>query len=642
MPQRAFMGCTGIKKVDLSKCLALKGLYMDEFSGCTDLKEVVFPKFLDDIGQNAFKGDINLTILNLPNGLSSISSGAFDGCTGVESFDVSHCYKLKSIDKSIIYSFKPACFNVESCDGQNIYYDKSYKYCFGFYLNPKASGDKDVGTARINPQCSCLVDYAFSNDSSSSYAQTFMTTLDISQCNKLKYIGRNSFNDQTKMTGDLVFPDSITNIQPYCFNSCGITSLDFSNCIKVTTMSSNGVSYDPMPNLTTIKFPRSLISGAAQKGCPKLSSVNFSDLTQLESIGMHAFEDDPMLTNIDLSGCTSLTSVAQNAISTSSLTCTSEDNGIYYDASHTVCFGALDSTNVPSGALQINPNTKLIANNAFKQNFTNVTSFSMEGCNDFFASPTTGILSGVTFANPDSALLKDDNGFYYDKGGVVCFGQIYNADVKTVHTDITADELNFLPTTRYIAPFAFRNTGGSVEKINLPPLLNAMGMNAMAAFKALKQTSIVFPDSMKLFDKLSFSSNTQITSVTLPANLQMIDMNAFAKNSGLTSIILPNNVKSIKAGAFDSCTNLQTIIFDNNLTYIGSGAFKNCGLKQDLVFPVSLTTLDKTAFQNCAGIPAIDLSKCNNLYSIGSDAFSGCSSLKDIKLSDSIITFDPS
>lgn len=639
---REFYDCTGITKVDFSKTTSLTEIHNEEFKNCTGLTEVVLPKFLAKLSDDCFSGCTGLTGLTFPQTLASIGVNAFNGCTNVSSFDVSHCISLTSIDKSIIYSFKEQCFYTEDVDNQKVYYDSSKKFCFGFKNNPKSQGEANVGTVTINSECQYILNFSFKNDpDDTTYAPTYITGLDISQCNNLKSIGEEAFWKQTKLSSSIVFPQSLKNLGDSAFDCSGVLSLDFSNCTKIKSMELFGVS-GTAQEITSVDFPNSIKKISGFLNCPKLTHVNFENLIELEELPIQAFEGATALENIDLSNCKSLVNVGTSVFNVDVLTCDSEDNGIYYDASHTVCFGAINEENPPKSSLQINHNVRVIANNAFRNNITSITSFSMEGCNDIMAANTTGLFQGVTFRSPTRVFKKDDNGFFYDKGGVVCFGDTYNASSSTTHTEINKDELNFLPTTRFIAPLSFKGTTGNIGQMNLPPLLNGLGCSSMIDFSALQQTSITFPYSIKFFDTWSFANNKKITSIALPVDLQYIGNAAFGSWKALKTLVLPNNVRGLKEGAFSGCTSLTKLVLNNGLEQIGSNAFGSCPLGGELVFPSTLTTLDQNAFNKCTGLTEVNLSQCNNIDTIYSNTFGGCTSLKNIILSPSITNFEAS
>ena len=78
------------------------------FSGCTNLKTVIFPEGLDVIWNEAFSGCTSLNSISLPNSLRSLVWRTFSGCTNLTSITISNstdigggvferCTKLQSI-----------------------------------------------------------------------------------------------------------------------------------------------------------------------------------------------------------------------------------------------------------------------------------------------------------------------------------------------------------------------------------------------------------------------------------------------------------------------------------------------------------------------------------------------------------------
>lgn len=78
----AFGGCTGLTALELPEGVAAIG--RSAFYNCSALETVVFASGLRSIGDQAFAHCVSLTELMLPDGLESIGLGAFAGCTALE------------------------------------------------------------------------------------------------------------------------------------------------------------------------------------------------------------------------------------------------------------------------------------------------------------------------------------------------------------------------------------------------------------------------------------------------------------------------------------------------------------------------------------------------------------------------------
>lgn len=70
----AFNGCTTLQSIDLGEVQVIED---NAFNSCTNLTTITFPNTLRTIGDWAFGGGTGLTVLELPEGVVSIGTGAF-------------------------------------------------------------------------------------------------------------------------------------------------------------------------------------------------------------------------------------------------------------------------------------------------------------------------------------------------------------------------------------------------------------------------------------------------------------------------------------------------------------------------------------------------------------------------------------
>lgn len=98
---RAFVGCTGLKKVDLSGMTHLISLPMYAFAECSSLESVKLPDNLISIQYQAFGGCKSLSNIELPSSLSSIYERAFENCRSLKR--VNFPENLQSIENYAFY-----------------------------------------------------------------------------------------------------------------------------------------------------------------------------------------------------------------------------------------------------------------------------------------------------------------------------------------------------------------------------------------------------------------------------------------------------------------------------------------------------------------------------------------------------------
>ena len=117
----------------------------------------------------------------------------------------------------------------------------------------------------------------------------------------------------------------------------------------------------------------------------------------------------------------------------------------------------------------------------------------------------------------------------------------------------------------------------------------------------------------------AFRECTSLTSVTIPSSVTYIDSWAFYRCSGLTSVDIPTGVTEIGAWAFESCKNLSSIGLPNSLTIISFDCFYNCSSLTSLNIPSGVTSLgnlgeSQNVFPRCYNITSITVDESNTVF----------------------------
>ena len=137
LPDNIFKDMTNVEKITLPEGLISVGT--SSFSGCTSLSkinsntvgEAILPDTITSIGDSAFEGCTGFTYINLGESLSTTGTNSFEGCTGLVRIDIPET--VTSIGKC---SFKN-CSNVQ-------------------YFNSSVAGVLNVPSS-----CTTLVEYCF-------------------------------------------------------------------------------------------------------------------------------------------------------------------------------------------------------------------------------------------------------------------------------------------------------------------------------------------------------------------------------------------------------------------------------------------------------------------------------------------------
>ena len=183
---------------------------------------------LTTIGDGAFKDCINLQSFTVPQNIVSIGAEAFSGCKSLVSFIASDS-NLQSIG------------------------DHAFYFCYSLF------------SVRLPDSVTSIGDYAFSNCGVDYRLDIYKDARhEFNLPANLESIGNNAFYYCYTLSGDVVIPESVTQIGGWAFTGC--------------------------QNITSIVLPEGLkrIETATFTSCQYLDSVHFP--TSIEYIGDYAFQ----------------------------------------------------------------------------------------------------------------------------------------------------------------------------------------------------------------------------------------------------------------------------------------------------------------------------------------------------------------
>jgi hypothetical protein len=111
--------------------------------------------------------------------------------------------------------------------------------------------------------------------------------------------------------------------------------------------------------------------------------------------------------------------------------------------------------------------------------------------------------------------------------------------------------------------------------------------------------SIVIGDDVTSIGDSAFSDCDYLEEVKFGKNVKTIGGNAFSSCDSLTNFVIPEGVTEIGRYAFYVCKNLTSVTFPSTLTYIGIYAFCECNSLPSVVIPINVESIDSAAFYNC-------------------------------------------
>lgn len=294
-----------------------------------------------------------------------------------------------------------------------------------------------------------------------------------------------------------------------------VTSIDFANLTSLETIST-GAFYG-YENLKSVSFNGAInlqtIGNSAFYNCPNLESVDFTGATSLTTIGNASFELCSELTAVDFTPLTNLATIGASAFS--------------------------KCTNLASA------------------NFTNLANLESIGDGAFL---TTGLERVDLVDLPSLQTI-----------GIGAFSQIDNLQIAN---------LKNLPLLETINTFAFE----------VCPSLTTVNFAELPAVKSIG------------YYAFGYSGLTTLDLSPL-TNLELIDMGAFIDNDELATVNFTGltGLKTIGVGAFGRCLSLATVDFSplTNLETISGSAFDSTPLTEIDLSPLTkLTTIGAYAFGN--------------------------------------------
>lgn len=536
----AFWYCGKLETVTLPN--NLESIPQWAFEYCTSLKNFTFPNALKSIGQKAFAAT-GIIAANIPNAVTSIGDGAFEGCSGLITANIPT--SITSLGSRVFAN----CNNLIS----NMVFPAVITEIPDIIMHgcAKASFTLPSTLTRIG-------NYSF-------LGMNAITSVTLP--NSVKIIGHSAFAFCSNLAS--INLNNVTDIYNATFRNTKLTSIDLSSITRI-----NYESFQSCTALTSVTIGSSCISiqPIAFSNCTNLANVTFLSPSNLSFIGNNAF--------------------ASSAISTISIpnSVNTMQDGIFASCRN------LSTVTLPNTLIEIPSNTfsncinlksftitsniQKIGNSAFQSSgLENITiPFTLKYIADY-GFPNCANLSTVTIQNND--IIFGSNVFFNSNIVLLVYKNftlsVLNGQGSIIAYSLPDESLN-IPVDLMSIPIKSIGNSAFKDNSNLKTITFSASITSIKDFAFQNCSNLLkinIPHSVTSIGKSAFNNCTSLSEITLPKALTSIDTNAFDGCFNFSSIIIYQKVTNIKDSAFANCTNLKDIYFYGNPPICGTNVFNN-------------------------------------------------------------------
>ena len=599
-----------------------------------------------NVSTSSYQSDIKQDIYYIRGGslLKTISNEAFQECQNLESVDFTDCHNLDIIGDNAFYD----CHTLSSVDFSGCTSLSFDSFKSDVFLDSSNIKTVDVTNSGLSNILDTSLDSIFENNSNTNPINYIGIkpnfSIKLYNIQGFKYessdvadIPAYQYNNDSSIyhvIGGSLLERILSNVFRDCQN---LLSVDFTNCTNLNSIGQR--AFLRCQNLKSVDFTNctslqtiGTSSYMDFQGCHNLSSVDFTNCTSLQIIGTYAFQECTALTNVDFTNCHSLATI---------------DSQAFYQCSSLTSVDFTDCSSLQT-----------IGTYAF-QDCSSLTSVDFTNCSkleriNLSAFVACNALTSVDFTDCSSLKIIDNNAFQY------C-SKLLNLDLSSCHSLHTIDGWAFRDCLN-LKSVDFTNCH-NLQKIGYNVFRNCQSLSTINFTNC---TNLVL-DLENIIDYVFIrpnafldSSNIQIVNVTNSGlssetdaslnvrfkpngndnNIQYIG-NVFSMRLYESDHVFLYNISDIdvKTTSYLSDISKQDIYYirgDSLLQTISNDTFQDCSALTNVDFTNchSLETIGSKAFLNCYHLSSVYFTDCSSLKTIGNNAFQNCSKLLNVDFTD--------
>lgn len=578
------------------------------FRGCSKLEEIVLPDSVTSMGSSVFDECASLTAIEIPSGITRLENATFRECSALQTVMLPE--GLAEIGDSAFY----ACSSLKSLmlpKGLTSLKGSAFSYCSALeqidlpdgitvLQNYTFSNCTKLKQVTLPSQLTIIEAYAFSSCSA-------LTEIALPDC--LQQIGEGAFSGCNSLT-HINIPLGLERIKQRTFSGCkNLQQLDLPS--GITAVGEN--AFQSCQQLSSIVLPQGIqsIGASAFEGCRSLQTITLPE--GLTSLGKYAFSNCSALERVSLPGslATLVTGVFYDCSSLGEVILSEGLQEIGQNA-FTYC-RSLEAITFPASLKKISQNAfsdcQALAKAEFLGDAPEVEAnvFPASGTSEFtifYHSGTAGWLSP-----------------YWNGYAAVCIDPSYSDGDFSLLNEENRNVQNLLFTLN-------ESAGTAVVGDNTYNYNNAGYLGDNNGHVVLPATVTKNGKTYRVIGigRNAFARNTKLQEITLGAYLSSVDYTAFSGCAELawitvkgdnaqfrsfdgvlydytqyqlylypparegSSYALPRISKKVAPYAFQGAQKLNLITVPSGVTSIGAGAFYGCANLQKLILPFAGTS----------------------------------------------------